>query len=125
MSETVQNQYVANMKAISETEVNKYISNIPNMGNHMVLDFHNVTVDLDNLEELDSKITNILQNTNQTLEGKTTKKVGAKGASICHLLSDSNFSIRTWPEHASCGISFWYYGDDTEVLASAEEKFCD
>ena len=121
-----QDQYVANMKAITETEVNKYISNIPNMGNHMVLDFHNVTVDLDNLEELDLKITSILQSTKQTIEGKQTKKVEPKGASICYLLSDSNFSIRTWPEHASCGISFWYHGEnDTEVLANAEEMFCD
>ena len=49
----------------------KEFSPIPDMGNHLILDFHNVNpeVDLNNVDELDSKIRQIVAATSVEVVG--------------------------------------------------------
>jgi len=97
------------------------------MGNHLILDFNNVTaVDLNNYEELDKKLREVLSHTHVTIEGHTYKKFEPQGVTILYLLSESHFSIHTWPELQCCAIDFYHCGDRSlKNLKIAEEKLCD
>jgi len=99
----------------------------PSMGNHLILDFNNVTnVDLNNYEELDSKIREILSYTHVSIEAQTHKKFEPQGVTILYLLSESHFSIHTWPELKCCAIDFYHCGEKSlKNLKIAEEKICD
>ena len=45
---------------------------------------------------------------------------------ILYLLSESHFSIHTWPETRSCTIDFYHCGPiSNQNLAIAEEKLCE
>jgi len=97
------------------------------MGNHLVLDFNNVTsVDLDNYQELDSKLREVLSHTSVSIEAHSYKKFEPQGVTILYLLSESHFSIHTWPELQCCAIDFYHCGPrSNKNLAIAEEKLCD
>jgi spermidine synthase len=99
----------------------------PDMGNHLVLDFNNVTnVDLDNYQELDKKLREVLSHTSVTIESHTYKKFDPQGVTILYLLSESHFSIHTWPELRCCAIDFYHCGPrSARNLSIAEEKLCD
>jgi spermidine synthase len=97
------------------------------MGNHLILDFNNVTsVDLNCYEELNNKLTEILGYTQVTIEGQVHKKFEPQGVTILFLLAESHFSIHTWPELKCCAIDFYHCGDRSlRNLKIAEEKLCD
>lgn len=99
----------------------------PCMGNHLVLDFNNVTsVDLDNYQELDTKLREVLSHTHVSIESSTYKKFEPQGVTILYLLAESHFSIHTWPELRCCAIDFYHCGPrSSKNLAIAEEKLCD
>lgn len=99
----------------------------PNMGHHLILDFNNVTtVDLNNYEELDKVLREILSYTHVTIEAQTFKKFEPQGVTILYLLSESHFSIHTWPEMKCCAIDFYHCGEKAaRNLRIAEEKLCD
>lgn len=83
---------------------------IPDMGNHLILDFNNVKFDLDNYELLDKKLREILAKTEVTIENACHKKFEPQGVTILYLLSESHFSIHTWPECGACAIDFFHCG---------------
>jgi len=99
--------------------------NIPDMGNHLILDFNNVTVDLNNFDFLDGKLREILGKTSVTIEGAVHKIFQPQGITILYLLSESHFSIHTWPETGSCAIDFYHCGERSTVnLKIAEVELC-
>ncbi len=91
----------------------------------MILDFVNVDFDLNNYELLDAKLREILGYTSVHIEGSLHKKFDPQGVTIIYLLSESHFSIHTWPETRSCAIDFYHCGKNSQNLAIAEEKLCD
>jgi len=97
------------------------------MGNHLILDFNNVTsVDLNDYEELDRKLREVLSHTHVCIEASTHKKFVPQGVTILYLLSESHFSIHPWPELKCCAIDFYHCGDRSLTnLRIAEEKLCD
>lgn len=100
-------------------------SNIPDMGNHLILDFFNVKFDLNNFELLDEKLREILGKTSVTIEGAVHKKFVPQGITILYLLSESHFSIHTWPESGSCAIDFYHCGERSTInLKIAEVEIC-
>lgn len=108
--------------------VNKGVSNVINMGNHLILDFHNVNenVDLDNFESLDANLREVMGYTHVAIEGSCYKKFEPQGLSIVYLLSESHFSIHTWPEARACAVDFYHCGDKSvKNLKIAEEKLCE
>ena len=45
---------------------------------------------------------------------------------MLYLLSESHFSIHTWPENGACAIDFYHCGETASVrLKKAEELLCD
>ena len=100
-------------------------TNIPDMGNHLILDFNNVSVDLNDFEFLDGKLREILGKTTVTIEGAVHKIFEPQGITILYLLSESHFSIHTWPESGSCAIDFYHCGERSTVnLKIAEVELC-
>jgi spermidine synthase len=100
-------------------------TNLPDMGNHLILDFHNVNVDLNDFEFLDSKLREILGKTSVTIEGAVHKIFQPQGITILYLLSESHFSIHTWPESGSCAIDFYHCGERSTInLKIAEVELC-
>jgi spermidine synthase len=99
----------------------------PSMGNHLILDFNNITsVDLDDYEELNKKLREVLSHTHVAIENHTYKKFIPQGVTILYLLAESHFSIHTWPELRCCAIDFYHCGDRSLTnLRIAEEKLCD
>jgi S-adenosylmethionine decarboxylase proenzyme len=99
---------------------------IPDMGNHLILDFVDVDFDLNNYELLDAKLREVLSSTSVHIEGSLHKKFEPQGVTIIYLLSESHFSIHTWPETRSCAIDFYHCGPiSNQNLIIAEEKLCD
>jgi len=55
-----------------------------------------------------------------------TKKFIPQGLSILYLLSESHFSIHTWPEFGACAIDFYHCGETArERMMKAEELLCE
>lgn len=100
---------------------------IPDMGNHLILDFVGVKgVNLDSFEELDLKLREVLSHTSVHIEGSLNKKFQPQGVTILYLLSESHVSIHTWPETQSCAIDFYHCGPhSTTNLQIAEERLCE
>jgi len=97
----------------------------PDMGNHLILDFINTQVDLNNFESLDGKLREILSKTSVTIEGAVHKIFQPQGLTILYLLSESHFSIHTWPEAGSCAIDFYHCGERSITnLKIAEVELC-
>jgi spermidine synthase len=100
-------------------------TNIPDMGNHLILDFANVSVDLNNFELLDEKLRKVLSKTSVVIEGAVHKVFEPQGVTILYLLSESHFSIHTWPESGSCAIDFYHCGERSTInLKIAEVELC-
>ena len=100
-------------------------TNIPDMGNHLILDFNNVSFDLNDFELLDRKLREILGKTTVTIEAACHKIFQPQGITILYLLSESHFSIHTWPESGACAIDFYHCGDRSAVnLKIAEVELC-
>lgn len=100
----------------------------PNLGNHLILDFVGVdpSVNLDDMEFLDTHLREIISYTSATIEGVQKKKFEPIGVTMVYLLSESHLSIHTWPENNSCAIDFYHCGDTSrENLKVVEEKLCD
>lgn len=111
-------------ESIAKTD-DKLIS-VPDMGNHLILDFVGVDIDLDNFELLDKELRQVLSYTSVTIEHASSKKFEPQGVTILYLLSESHFSIHTWPENKACAVDFYHCGDRSKGnLAIAEEKLCD
>jgi len=100
---------------------------IPEMGTHLILDFCDIqTVDMDDFEGLDRLLTKIIIDSGATIEGRQHKKFEPQGVTILYLLSESHFSIHTWPENRACAIDFYHCGTTAERrLKKAEELLCD
>jgi spermidine synthase len=99
--------------------------NLPDMGNHLILDFTNVRFDLNNFELLDKNLREILGKTSVTIEGAVHKIFKPQGVTILYLLSESHFSIHTWPESGSCAIDFYHCGERSTInLKIAEVELC-
>ncbi len=95
------------------------------MGNHLILDFVNTKVDLNTFEFLDGKLREILSKTTVTIEGSVHKVFQPQGLTILYLLSESHFSIHTWPEAGSCAIDFYHCGERSIAnLKIAEVELC-
>jgi spermidine synthase len=97
------------------------------MGNHLVMDFNNVTsVDLNDYELLNHNLREVLAKTQVKIENHCYKKFEPQGVTILYLLSESHFSIHTWPELRCCAIDFYHCGDRSlRNLKIAEEALCD
>lgn len=99
---------------------------VPNMGCHLILDFHGTSVNLNNYEELNSNFSQIIIESGATIENVLYKKFDPYGLSIIYLLSESHFSIHTWPEFGACAIDFYHCGETARSrMILAEEKLCD
>lgn len=99
---------------------------VPEMGSHLILDFTNTSVDMNNYEELNKNFTRIIIDSGATIEHQNYKLFEPQGLSILYLLSESHFSIHTWPEHKACAIDFYHCGETADLrLAKAEELLCD
>jgi len=112
---------------IKEREVSSRLNPLYSMGNHLVLDFYNVTaIDLNSYDEIDKTIREILSHTHVSILSNTFKKFDPQGVTVLYLLAESHFSIHTWPEHKCCAIDFYHCGDRSKRnLQIAEEKLCD
>lgn len=112
---------------LAKQDIHSSLIPYPSMGNHLILDFNNVTsVDLNDYEELDRKLREVLSHTHVCIEASTHKKFVPQGVTILYLLSESHFSIHTWPELKCCAIDFYHCGDRSLTnLRIAEEKLCD
>lgn len=99
---------------------------IPNMGCHLILDFHDSKVDLDNLDELTNNFTKIIVESGATIESVMHKRFEPQGVSILYLLSESHFSIHTWPEFGACAIDFYHCGETARIrMEKASERLKD
>ena len=99
---------------------------IPNMGCHLILDFHGTTVDMNNFEELDKNFRRIIIDSGATIENMLKKQFEPQGLSILYLLSESHFSIHTWPEFGACAIDFYHCGETArQRMIKAEELLCE
>jgi len=99
---------------------------IPNMGCHLILDFHNTSVDVNNFDELNKNFRRIIIDSGATIENIMYKKFDPQGLSILYLLSESHFSIHTWPEFGACAIDFYHCGETArQRMIKAEELLCD
>ena len=99
---------------------------IPNMGCHLILDFHGTSVDMNNFEELNKNFTRIILDSGATIENVMRKQFEPQGVSILYLLSESHFSIHTWPEFGACAIDFYHCGETArQRMIKAEELLCE
>lgn len=99
---------------------------IPNMGCHLILDFHDSKVDLNNLDELTINFTKIIIESGATIESVMHKRFEPQGVSILYLLSESHFSIHTWPEFGACAIDFYHCGETARIrMEKASERLKD
>jgi len=97
-------------------------NDIPNMGCHLILDFHGTDVDLNNFEELNKNFTRIIKESGAHIEDVMHKNFEPQGLSILYLLSESHFSIHTWPEFGACAIDFYHCGETAkERMIKARE----
>jgi S-adenosylmethionine decarboxylase proenzyme len=102
------------------------MKSVPQMGCHLILDFHNTKVDVNNFEELDKNFRRIILDSGATIETCSYKLFEPQGISILYLLSESHFSIHTWPEHGACAIDFYHCGETARLrMMKAEELLCD
>ena len=102
------------------------MNSIPKMGSHLILDFHGTKVDLNNYEELNKNFTRIILGSGATIETSNYKQFDPQGLSILYLLSESHFSIHTWPEHGACAIDFYHCGETARSrMIKAEELLCE
>jgi len=99
---------------------------IPRMGSHLMLDFVNITsLNLDDLTEVDKLLRQCIIDCEATIVSTQIKKFEPQGLSILYLLSESHFSIHTWPEYKACAIDFYHCGDTARRrLGKAEEILC-
>ena len=102
------------------------MDSIPRMGSHLMLDFININaIDLNNLEDVDKLLTKTILDCKATIESKQVKQFDPQGVSILYLLSESHFSIHTWPESKSCAIDFYHCGPTAhQRMQVAEEILC-
>lgn len=101
-------------------------TDVPNMGCHLILDFHNTSVDMNDFEDLNKNFTRIILNSGATIEDTMYKRFEPFGVSILYLLSESHFSIHTWPEYGACAIDFYHCGETArERMIKAEELLCE
>jgi spermidine synthase len=102
------------------------MDSIPRMGSHLMLDFTNITsIDLDNLTEVDKLLTKCILDCKATIVSTQYKQFEPQGVSILYLLSESHFSIHTWPESKSCAIDFYHCGPTARSrMEKAEEILC-
>ena len=100
---------------------------VPKMGFHLILEFTNVTaVDLNNYDELNVFLSQTIKDCGATIESQQHKNFVPQGVTILYLLSESHFSIHTWPENKSCAIDFYHCGEKAkENLTNAEIIICD
>lgn len=84
---------------------------IPNMGCHLILDFHGTNVDLNDFDELNKNFVRIIKASGAHIEDMMKKNFDPQGLSILYLLSESHFSIHTWPEFGACAIDFYHCGE--------------
>ena len=89
------------------------------MGNHLILDFVGVAFDLNNYELLDGKLREVLSCTSVHIEGSLHKKFEPQGVTILYLLSESHFSIHTWPELGLAAVDAFMCGEARAELAVA------
>lgn len=102
------------------------MNKVPEMGCHLILDFHNTKIDLNNYDELNSNFTRIIVESGGTIESSSFKQFEPQGLSILYLLSESHFSIHTWPEFGACAIDFYHCGNEARIrMIKAEELLCD
>lgn len=102
------------------------MASIPQMGCHLVLDFHNTKVDVNDYQELNSTFSRIIKESGATIESHVYKKFEPQGLSILYLLSESHFSIHTWPEHGACAIDFYHCGETARLrMMKAEVLLCE
>ena len=102
------------------------MSSVPQMGCHLILDFHNTKVDVNNYDELNKNFTRIIKESGATIEAQNYKQFEPQGLSILYVLSESHFSIHTWPEHGACAIDFYHCGETARLrMMKAEELLCD
>ena len=113
-----------NIKVTNNLNLNDF-KPLTDLGNHLILDFHGVEVNLNDFLFLDKNLREILSFTSVTIENMTYKKFIPQGVTILYLLSESHFSIHTWPENKSCAIDFYHCGNKSlDNLRIAEEKLC-
>ncbi len=100
---------------------------VPQMGYHLILEFTNVTaLDLDNYDEIHEFLTKSIIDCGATIENSQYKKFEPQGVTILYLLSESHFSIHTWPENKSIAIDFYHCGEKANGnLSRAEVILCD
>ncbi len=102
------------------------MNSVPEMGSHLILDFHNTKVDLNNYEFLNENFRRIIIGSGATIETSNYKQFDPQGLSILYLLSESHFSIHTWPEHGACAIDFYHCGSNARLrMMKAEELLCE
>lgn len=113
--------------SLQQQNIHSTLMPFPNMGNHLICDFNNVTsVDLNDYVKLDQLLREALSHTQVSILSSTFKQFEPQGVTILYLLAESHFSIHTWPELKCCAIDFYHCGDRSlDNLKLAEEKLCD
>ena len=100
---------------------------VPKMGYHLILEFTDVTsIDLNKYEDLNVFLSQAIKDCGATVESQQHKNFVPQGVTILYLLSESHFSIHTWPENKSCAIDFYHCGGNAKNnLTKAEIILCD
>jgi len=112
---------------LSSSSFMEHGKGVPDMGSHLILDFHGVTsVDLNSYEEVHNVLLSAIKKTDCTVCGHQVKTFDPQGLTIVYLLSESHMSIHTWPEHKACAIDFYNCGENSwRNLKLVEESLCD
>lgn len=86
-----------------------------NIGVHYLVDIDNTKLDqLNSNSAITELCEKILKETNVTILGKLLHEFTPQGLTIIYLLSESHFSIHTWPESNCLRVDFFSCNKNTD-----------
>jgi S-adenosylmethionine/arginine decarboxylase-like enzyme len=96
-----------------KTQTEMVVKPLHNLGDHLILEFMNVEVDLNDYEVLDHKLNEFFSQISITVEGQLHKKIEPAGVKIIYLFSEGHMSINTWPELKACALDIYLSGKNS------------
>ena len=87
-------------------------------GCHLLLNFSQCQVDLNNLEQIKHDLMVAVDAVGATIVAHLSHRFTPQGVSVILMLSESHASVHTYPEHGSCFLDIFTCGSNLQV-----EKF--
>lgn len=98
------------------------------MGHHLLVDIicYKGNIDINNVPILKEYFEKFIISSGATIISGVSHKFNPQGVSIVFLLSESHFSIHTWPESGNLAIDFYHCGKTSrERLEICKKKLED